>query len=237
MAELRAAPSPSQSRTQEGCTCTYMLTFFFFLFFYSFFFTGIPLPNLLLTLKCFFWKRKSEMGRKESCPSLKDKSEDALNGQSCALKIIMIIMVSNDLISVLFAVFLQHISPATEVVFLIMSSPDVLRRYLKYSVVVTSPGRLVFPSSHCTVWSCLFTQDSTLTALRSTEGETWRPTAAHFIPSTTHSGLVPSPASPLALALHFYAQVSICKIRSFKHECPINASAALWYRVWVSFFL
>lgn len=54
---------------------------------------------------------------------LMEKREDALNGQSCALKIIiMIIMVSNDLISVLFAVFLQHISPATEVVFLIMSS-------------------------------------------------------------------------------------------------------------------
>lgn len=46
----------------------------------------------------------------------------------------------------------------------------------------------------------------------------------HFIPSMMYSGHTPYP--PLALALHFYAQVSICKIRSFKHECRINASTA-----------
>lgn len=46
----------------------------------------------------------------------------------------------------------------------------------------------------------------------------------HFIPSMVYSHHTPNP--PLALALHFYAQVSICKIRSFKHECPINASTA-----------
>lgn len=34
------------------------------------------------------------------------------------------------------------------------------------------------------------------------------------------------PLPPLALALHFYAQVSICKIRNFKNECQINASTA-----------
>lgn len=154
-------------------------------------------------------------------------------------------MVSNDLISVLFAVSCQHISPASDVVVLI----DVVARRAPSESAATLPlfkvfrcyrfsQSFVFPSGHCTVWSCLFTQDSTRTALRSAEGATWRPTAAHFIPSKTHSGPVRSgpvpslsPTSPLALALHFYAQVSICKIRSFKHECPINASAASWYRV------
>lgn len=33
-----------------------------------------------------------------------------------------------------------------------------------------------------------------------TEGEAWRPAAAHFIPSKTHSGPVPSPTSPTGLS-------------------------------------
>lgn len=61
-------------------------------------------------------------------------------------------MVSNDLISVLFAVSAQHISPASDVVVLIdvvarrAPSERAARfcRYLKYSVVFVSPDRLFF---------------------------------------------------------------------------------------------
>lgn len=34
------------------------------------------------------------------------------------------------------------------------------------------------------------------------------------------------PFPPMALAFHFYAQVSICKVRNFKNECQLNASTA-----------
>lgn len=42
-----------------------------------------------------------------------------------------------------------------------------------------------------------------------------------------------TPLSPMALAFHFYAQVYLCKIRNFKNECQLTASAAWWYYVWL----
>lgn len=106
-----------------------MLTFFYL---FIPFFTGTPLPNPLLTFKGFFEnkrrKRKCKMGSQESCPSLKEDREDALIEWSKLRAEKTRIMVSNDLISVLFAVLWQRISPATEGVVFIVLSPDAPRR-------------------------------------------------------------------------------------------------------------
>lgn len=151
-----------------------------------------------------------------------------------------VIMVSNDLISVLFAVnFLwTHISthfmhpgktlkPSRYSCFLIHATIQhafrVTLKYLKfipyrhfscfYFVSLYSLKLLVHPRVRSTAFRLTLSK-------RVVSGLN----PIHFIPSMMYSCHTPHP--PLALALHFYAQVSICKIRSFKHECPINASTA-----------
>lgn len=151
-----------------------------------------------------------------------------------------LIMVSNDLISVLFAVnFLStHISihfmhtgkalkPSHNGCFLVHAAIQhafqVTLKYLKfilyrhfscfYFVSLYSLKLLVHPRVRSTAFR-LTVGKRVISGLNPT----------HFIPSMMYSRHTPCP--PLALALHFYAQVSICKIRSFKHECLINASTA-----------